>query len=110
VNVSGAGLELGALVQARHLALFQAQGTLEYLADETGGLAKLDSNDIAGAVASILEDLSGYYLVGYAPPSGTFDGVAFHSLEVRVKRPGLKVRTRKGFYAVTDEQVSSVVP
>ncbi|HXK10556.1 MAG TPA: VWA domain-containing protein [Vicinamibacteria bacterium] len=110
VEVTGAGLELGQEVQARHLGLFHEQSTLQYLADETGGLAKLDTNDMAGAVSSIVADLSGYYLIGYAPEAGTFDDHGFHSFEVKVKRPGLKVRTRKGFYAVTDEQVSSALP
>jgi VWFA-related protein len=109
VRVSSTGVELGRMIQNRHLGLFHAQSTLQYLADETGGLAKLDTNDMAGAVSAIVADLSGYYLIGYAPDTGTFGDRSFHRFEVKVKRPGLKVRTRKGFYAVTDDQVSAAL-
>jgi hypothetical protein len=65
---------------------------------------------MSGAVSSILADLSGYYLIGYEPAKGTFGGKSFHSIDIKVKRPGLKVRTRQGFYAVTDEQVAAALP
>ncbi|MFM8535217.1 MAG: hypothetical protein ACKOEC_16770, partial [Acidimicrobiia bacterium] len=48
-----------------------------------------------------------YYLVGYTSQAAT-DG-KFHELRVRVKRPGLQVRARKGFWAFTDEEVKRAV-
>jgi VWFA-related protein len=95
---------------SRRLYLQNSQASLEYLTDETGGLALLDQNDLAGAFSSILADLSGYYLIGYEPGPQTFDDGGFHDFDVKVRRPGLKVRTRKGFYAVTDEEVKAVLP
>lgn len=91
---------------SQHIALFHSQGTLQYLADETGGLALLDRNDLGGALTSVVDDLGGYYLIGYQPAQGTFAGSGFHDIKIKVKRPGLKVRTRKGFFAVTDTQVA----
>lgn len=96
-------------VSARHLSLYSSQSTLQYLADETGGITRLDSNDMAGDFDSIMRDLSGYYLIGYTPRSGTFDSSSFHKFDLKVKRPGLKVRTREGFYPVTDEQVATAL-
>ena len=94
---------------SRRIVLQHSQATLEQLADETGGLAVLNTNDTSGAVSSILGDLSGYYLIGYEPGPQTFTSGIFHDVDVKVKRPGLKVRTRKGFYAVTDDQVAGAL-
>lgn len=94
---------------ARRIYIQHSQGTLQLLPDETGGLALLDNNDLSGAMASIVSDLSGYYLIGYQPASGTFSGGGFHHVTVKVKRPGLSVRSRKGFFAVTDQQVADAV-
>ena len=104
------GGDFGAQVRGRHLALYREQSTLQFLAERTGGLARADTNDVAGALTSIVDDLADYYLIGYAPEAGTFEGTGFRSIKVKVKRPGLKVRTREGFYPVTDEDLWSVVP
>ncbi len=94
---------------SRSLYLQHSQSTLENLTDETGGLAVLNTNDVSGAVSKIMSDLSGYYLIGYEPGPQTFTSGLFHDVDVKVKRPDLKVRTRKGFYAVTDDQVAGAL-
>jgi VWFA-related protein len=94
---------------ARHVGLYAAQGTLQHLSDETGGLSLVDDNDMARSIDTIVSDLSGYYLIGYTPRSETFDSGRFHRFEVKVKRPGVKVRTREGFYPVTDDQVAAAL-
>jgi VWFA-related protein len=93
---------------ARNTYLLRAsQASLQYLPRETGGLAFLDSSDLAAGAHRILDDLSGYYLIGYQPSQLTFDadGVDFHDIEVRVLRKGVKVRTRRGFFGVADEEL-----
>ena len=87
--------------------LLNSQESLRYLPRETGGLAMLNSNDVGGDAETILADMSGYYLVGYAPGDETFgEGRPdFHGIDVKVKRDGLKVRTRPGFYGVPDEDL-----
>jgi VWFA-related protein len=84
-----------------------SQASLQYLPRETGGMAILDNNDVALGARRILDDMSGYYLVGYQPGEATFDGdrLDYHGIEVSVKRKGVKVRTRRGFYGVSDEQL-----
>jgi VWFA-related protein len=81
---------------------FQSQAGLSYLAQQTGGLFFHDDNDIDGAVAKVAIESSGYYLIGYQPDASTFGGANklrfFHKLTVRVKRKGLHVRSRAGFY------------
>jgi hypothetical protein len=57
----------------------------------------------------IFEDQSGYYLIGYRPSSETFNR-RFHTIQARLKRGGLTVRTRAGFYGVTEEQARAGQP
>lgn len=71
----------------------------DYLARETGGFLIRNSNNY---FRRITEDQSGYYLIGYRPTETTFDR-RFHKITVKVKRPGLSVRTRSGFFGMTDE-------
>ena len=77
--------------------------TLRELADNTDGRAIVNRNDLAAGMRQIIRDSSAYYLVGYttqAPSDGKF-----HSIRVRVKRPGVQVRHRQGFWAYTAEDV-----
>src|SRR5439155_13471536 len=59
----------------------------------------VNSNDLAGGLRRVAADLSSYYLLGYYS-TGKMDG-KFHSISVRVKRPGVRVRARRGFLAPT---------
>jgi hypothetical protein len=86
---------------------FDTQGGLEYLSRLTGGLAILNSNDLDKGLHRILEDQSGYYLIGYRPDESTFDQAGrrkFHHLTVKVKRAGADARWRSGFYGIPDEE------
>jgi hypothetical protein len=90
---------------ARARFLFNSRGGLAYLAEQTGGNFTFNNNDIGKGLRRALEEQRGYYLIGYRPSENSFkDGVGgFRKLDVRVKREGLRVRTRKGFIGVTDE-------
>jgi len=88
-----------------------AQASLEYLPRETGGLAILDTNDLRDGVEDVLDTLTGYYLIGYAPGEGTFSSRgAFRSIDVNVGRRGARVHTRRGFYAVPQNGSASPTP
>jgi VWFA-related protein len=84
---------------------FETQFALGYLARQTGGFLISNANDISRSIQRVLDDQNGYYLLGYRPPEETFKaGVGrFHKVEVRIKRPGLEVRSRKGFYSLPEE-------
>jgi VWFA-related protein len=92
--------------------MFDSQEGMVVLARETGGLFLQNTNDISGALTKVMDDGNGYYLLGYHPDASTFDlktgQPKFHSLAVRVKRPGLRVRYRSGFFGTTDRETAPV--
>jgi hypothetical protein len=74
------------------------QDSLRVLSDETGGFAVVNTNDVAGAFRRVVDENSSYYVLGYYPANDRRDG-RFRKIEVRVKRPGLTVRARRGYVA-----------
>jgi VWFA-related protein len=76
--------------------------TLRTLALNTDGRAIVNRNDIATGMKQIVRDTSAYYLLGYNSTFTATDG-KFHEIKVRVKRPGIQVRARKGYWAFTAE-------
>lgn len=76
----------------------QADGT-NSLAVDTGGLAIRNENDFGRALDEIQRDAATYYIVGYIPTNTTFDG-KYRAISVKVDKPGLEVRARRGYLAV----------
>jgi VWFA-related protein len=74
----------------------------ELIAKQTGGFLVRNSNDFK--LDEILEDQSGYYLIGYRPTDETFNR-KFHHIKARVKKSGLTLRTRYGFFGVSEDEV-----
>lgn len=95
-------------LSSRQDELLDTQDGLRYLADETGGFAVINNNDLAGGVRRVLEDQS-YYLIAYDPDSDTFDPAKrrFNKLEIKVNRKDVNVRYRSGFFNVATENVAT---
>lgn len=55
----------------RETTIRNTEEALHYLAWQTGGFAVLNSNDMAGGLARVLDDLQGYYLIGFDAPEDT---------------------------------------
>ena len=75
-----------------------SQDSLRVLSEETGGFAAVSTNDFAGVFDRIRADNSTYYVLGYYPANDRRDG-KLRKIEVRVNRPGVTVRSRKGYVA-----------
>ena len=73
------------------------QGSMRTISNETGGFVII-GGDINEQFGKVIDENSSYYLLGYYPSSDRKDG-KFRSLDLRVKRPGLSVRYRKGYTA-----------
>jgi VWFA-related protein len=99
----------------RRTQAFESQEGLRYLADETGGMAIRNTNDLSGGIKRVMDDQKGYYLIGYRPDESTFDPRTgrrtFHKLNLKVLRPGkFKVRMRHGFIGVSDSDMVAAAP
>jgi VWFA-related protein len=87
------GVGQGSLLNELRLS----QDSLRTLSDETGGFAAVNRNDLATAFGRIVQDNSSYYVLAYYPPTTDKRDNKFHKIDVRVTRPGLTVRARKGY-------------
>lgn len=76
----------------------RAQDFLRTMSAETGGFAIVNESDLDKAFARIIQDNSSYYLLGYHPTNDRRDG-KYRRVQVKVKRPGLQVRSRDGYTA-----------
>ena len=74
-----------------------SQDSLRVLADATGGFAAVNRNDLNGAFDRIVTENSSYYMLGFYSTNDRRNG-RYRKLEVRVNRPGLRVRNRAGYY------------
>ena len=88
--------------------LRELQDTLRLLADETDGRAIVNRNDMLPGLAQIVSDQSAYYLLGYTTSAAPTDG-EFHEIEVEVLREDVRIRARKGYYALTAENAARVL-
>jgi VWFA-related protein len=77
------------------------QSPLLLIAEQTGGMAAVNTNDWKKSLDELSKDFSNFYSIGYRANRSAVDRP--HSLEVRVKRKGMTVRTRKGFLEKTIE-------
>jgi VWFA-related protein len=74
------------------------------LASATDGIAITTSNNLDVGLRRIADDLTSYYLLGYYSSNTKLDGT-FRKIGVRVKRPGVDVRARRGYRAATEAEV-----
>ena len=89
---------LGLTTQHVAQEMRDAQETLTVLAANTGGFAALNPSDYDAAFDRIVRESSEYYLLAYSPWNPAPDGT-YRDITVNVKRPGVKVSARRGYYA-----------
>jgi hypothetical protein len=76
------------------------------MAAATDGLAVMTSNDLDVGLERVSDDLTSYYLLGYYSTNARLDG-RFRKITVRVRRPGVDVRARRGYRAPTNAEVAA---
>jgi VWFA-related protein len=72
--------------------------TSSLIAEQTGGRVFRNTNDLRAAMSRAVEDADLTYVLGYYPQNERFDG-RFRTIEVKVRKPDVSVRHRKGYYA-----------
>jgi VWFA-related protein len=80
------------------------QNGLRLLAEVTDGVAIVNTNNVAPMLRRVVDDLSAYYLMTYSSTNSKLDG-RFRSISVRVSRPGVQTRARRGYRALTPEEI-----
>ncbi|MCX6605393.1 MAG: VWA domain-containing protein [Acidobacteria bacterium] len=95
-------------IAPREQSYLDSQYGHSLLAEQTGGLASLNRNDLPEALATAVSDQEGYYILSYRPDDQTFvqskQGPKFHRTEVKLRPAGLRVRYRHGIVGADDAQ------
>ena len=106
----------GALGDAEVALSAEARGTLRdsrrdlrTFSELTGGFAFTDQNNFDTAFARIVQENSTYYVIGFYSSNERRDG-RYRRLEVRTRRPGLQVRSRRGYVAPTGRGPAAPAP
>ncbi|HTC91977.1 MAG TPA: VWA domain-containing protein [Terriglobales bacterium] len=86
--------------------LVETHSAMDSLAEETGGKAYYNRNDIDGAIRDSVNDGSTYYTLGYYPENKDWNG-KFRKLQVKVDRQGIGLRYRPGYYAADPQEKTS---
>ncbi len=76
-------------------------GALKEFAKDTGGLfvdSEIDLDRLRDAFAKINGEIKNQYSIGYVSHNKARDG-AFREIKIKLKKRGLKVKHRKGYYA-----------
>jgi VWFA-related protein len=79
---------------------------MQEVAENTGGRAVVGTDDLEAGVDQVLTEDASYYLVGYQTANGRPDG-RFRRVEVKVRRPGVIIRARSGYWAPEGDKLAS---
>ncbi|MEX1128195.1 MAG: VWA domain-containing protein [Vicinamibacterales bacterium] len=99
------GINEGINLESDSVGLKSSLDTLHTLSNNTDGRAIVNRNDLAVGMKQIMRDSSGYYLLGYTSSRMPTDG-RFHEIDVKVSRRGVQVRARKGYWALTKDDIA----
>ncbi len=88
----------------RRRDLLDSQDSLVYLAQQTGGFAVLNGNDLVAGMARVIDDTRGYYLLGFDTSIPTNERWDPNDIRIHVKRPGLTVRARRGLFGPAEKE------
>ena len=102
IPISGVNEGMQARSDMTGLERAGTQDPLVMMARETGGLALINSNDFGKGLTRVDEDTSVYYSLGVT--LSKVAAVGYQQVRVEVNRPGVTVRTRQGYTALTEAQ------
>jgi VWFA-related protein len=110
-SMAGSTLRGGMASQMDHEAddRMASHSTMNDLAERTGGRAFYNRNDLDGAVRDSITDGSTYYTLGYYPENKDWNG-GFRNIQVKLKRSGVKLRYRIGYFAVDTATFAKLNP
>jgi VWFA-related protein len=80
---------------------------LQVLAEQTDGIAVLQSNDLRAGLSKVADDLSSHYVLGYYTTNSRWDGRT-RKLTVRLKPGGQTIRARREYRAPTEAEMEAI--
>jgi len=96
---------VGATISAETVALADDRATMKNMAEQTGGEAFVNTNDLRRVINRSLEDGATYYTLAYTPPKDN-EGGGYHRVVVQVPDKGLKLAYRRGYYSIPQATAS----
>jgi VWFA-related protein len=96
-------------VQQLHTNMVDRQHALIELADNTGGIAVVGTNDLQGGLTRVIDAVSTYYLLTYYSTNDKRDG-RFRRIDVKLNVPGVSVRARSGYFATGPATPAAAAP
>ncbi len=103
------GAQFAAMLNQASQGIEAAHDTMNQIAEDTGGKAFYNRNDLDAAIRSAIIDGSSYYDVAFVPQNYVADG-RLHTLKVKAKRSGLQLRYRRGYFAIDPYDPSHPTP
>jgi VWFA-related protein len=103
--ISPSASNLGSTITAQTIALSNDRMTMKNIAQQTGGEAFVNTNDLKRVMTRSLEDGSTYYTLAYTPPKDDPNG-AYHRVAVSVSLKGAKLAYRRGYYSIPQPSAS----
>lgn len=76
------------------------------LAENTDGVAIVETNDLRAGMKRLIDDVSAYYLLGYYSTNPKFDG-KFRQIKVSVNQPKVEISARRGYVAPTEAEIAA---
>lgn len=80
---------------------WSTQSAMKNIADQTGGEAFYNRNDLADAMRRSLDEGTNYYTLAYVPLNHEWNG-SYRKIDVKVAVAGAKTRHRSGYYALPE--------
>jgi len=90
-------------------AVMASHSSMNSVADQTGGKAFYNTNNLEKAIREGMDDGSTYYTLGYYPENKDWDG-RFRRIAVKINRPGIKLHYRQGFFAIEPTDPAKMDP
>jgi len=95
--------------RARHEGINREYDILYRISEDSGGKFIKGTNDIAKGLGRVDEEIRSRYTLGYQSTDPNFDG-GFRKVKLEVRRPGVEVSTRPGYYAIPPDEVVPLSP
>jgi len=98
----------GRAISAFMDSTFEENHTMLDMAEQTGGHAFINTNDLTEAVADAIDTGSNYYTLTYTPTNGNWKG-DFRKIQVQLQQQGLELSYRRGYYADDPDSPPSIL-